>query len=146
MKDDHLLVLAEIPLCGDPYYAPALQAKRLAKFANRKLTYTRYVDMAWMVEQSFEFPHGLEAQWVNIFLELNGKIYPSLIMDFMHLVGDNLIHKMYIYSYNALWKYQDDHNTVVNLDLSDNEGNEDQGDQDPRQQFILLLLHSEAWP
>ncbi|KAF1870884.1 hypothetical protein Lal_00030194 [Lupinus albus] len=44
----------------DPFYAPALQAERLAKFFNHKPTYVRYADIAWMVEQRFNFPHELE--------------------------------------------------------------------------------------
>ncbi|KAF1862579.1 hypothetical protein Lal_00014119 [Lupinus albus] len=53
---------------SDPYYSPSLQAKRLGKFH--------------MVQWRYEFPDGLEAQRVTVFLELNGNIYPSLIMKF----------------------------------------------------------------
>ncbi|KAF1894595.1 hypothetical protein Lal_00031415 [Lupinus albus] len=65
----------------DPFYAHAVQDERLAKFVSCKLTYIQYANMAWMVEQGFEFPHDLEAQGVNT-LELNGKIYPSLVREF----------------------------------------------------------------
>ncbi|KAF1870813.1 hypothetical protein Lal_00030122 [Lupinus albus] len=44
----------------DLYYSLKLQATRLAKFQGRRLTYIRYVDVSWMVEQGFEFPHYLE--------------------------------------------------------------------------------------
>ncbi|KAF1862580.1 hypothetical protein Lal_00014120 [Lupinus albus] len=61
----------------DPYYSPTLQASRLVKFQGRKQTYIRYADISWMVEQCFEFPHQLEMQGANTFLEMNGT-YVSL--------------------------------------------------------------------
>ncbi|KAF1877160.1 hypothetical protein Lal_00015822 [Lupinus albus] len=48
-----------------------------------------------------------------------------------HLVGDNLIHKMSIYKYGAEWMYQEDHNTTIDLDLSDEDENANQGEQNP---------------
>ncbi|KAF1889011.1 hypothetical protein Lal_00042980 [Lupinus albus] len=213
-------------LRGDPFYAPTVQARSLAKVVNYKITYIRYNEMVWMLEQGFEFSHGLEAQGVNTFLQLNSKIYLSLVREFYanfqfkdgkylsvvkgklfsldesfflevggwtcdrsplgdcsdelwnsydtielyksclrgnhhyvqgyvrncfffikllayriffscvidhlgietlgvetmvvysigHLVGDNLVHMMGIYKYGAMWKYQEDHNTTVNID------------------------------
>ncbi|KAF1877056.1 hypothetical protein Lal_00033609, partial [Lupinus albus] len=41
-----------------------------------------YVDVSWLVEQSCHFPHHLEVQGTNTFVELNGKLYPSLIREF----------------------------------------------------------------
>ncbi|KAF1896051.1 hypothetical protein Lal_00033439 [Lupinus albus] len=64
--------------------------KRVKTIANRlcrapegiKLTYVRYADISWLVEQGFQFPHKLETQGANPFIELHGKIYPSLIREF----------------------------------------------------------------
>ncbi|KAF1878011.1 hypothetical protein Lal_00041760 [Lupinus albus] len=66
----------------DPNFSPSLQASRLAKFHGRKLGYVRYVDASWLVEQGFPFPHELEVQGTNTFVELHGKLYPSLIREF----------------------------------------------------------------
>ncbi|KAF1867945.1 hypothetical protein Lal_00042412, partial [Lupinus albus] len=66
----------------DPYYTPALQVERLAKFMCQKQTYIRYENMTWMLEQRFQFPLELEAQGVNTFLELHGIIYHSLVQEF----------------------------------------------------------------
>ncbi|KAF1885940.1 hypothetical protein Lal_00018481 [Lupinus albus] len=66
----------------DSYYSPSLQVSRLTKFQGRKLTYARYVDDSWLVEQGFHFLHELEVQGTNTFIELNDKLYPSLIREF----------------------------------------------------------------
>ncbi|KAF1889004.1 hypothetical protein Lal_00042973 [Lupinus albus] len=66
----------------DPYYTPALQAERLAKFIVCKLTYIRYANMARMVEQGFQFPLELEGQGAKIFFKLHGNIFPSLVREF----------------------------------------------------------------
>ncbi|KAF1885811.1 hypothetical protein Lal_00042680 [Lupinus albus] len=66
----------------DPYYSPSLQPSRLTKFQGRKLAYVRYVDVSWLVEQGFHFLHQLEVQGTNTFVELNGKLYHSLIREF----------------------------------------------------------------
>ncbi|KAF1881780.1 hypothetical protein Lal_00014530, partial [Lupinus albus] len=47
-----------------------------------RLTYIRYPDISWLVEQGFEFPHQLELQRVNTFLEFKGNNYSSLIREF----------------------------------------------------------------
>ncbi|KAF1881633.1 hypothetical protein Lal_00039849, partial [Lupinus albus] len=60
----------------DLYYSPTLQATRLAKFQDIKLTYIRYADISYLVEQGFEFPHQMELH------EVQGKIYPSLVREF----------------------------------------------------------------
>ncbi|KAF1874217.1 hypothetical protein Lal_00030250 [Lupinus albus] len=57
-----------------------------------------------------------------------------------HSPIDNLIHKMDIYKYGALWKYQEDHNTTVDLNLSDDEGNED---QEATEEHIIARLDSQ---
>ncbi|CAL0309472.1 unnamed protein product [Lupinus luteus] len=67
---------------GDPYYSLILQETRLAKFQGRKATYVRYVDLTWMAEQHFEFPHEFEAQGAVQFLELKGQVYPALVREF----------------------------------------------------------------
>ncbi|CAL0325977.1 unnamed protein product [Lupinus luteus] len=67
---------------GDPYYSLILQETRLAKFQGRKATYVRYVDLTWMAEQHFEFPHEFEAQGAVQFLELKGQVYPTLVREF----------------------------------------------------------------
>ncbi|CAL0309560.1 unnamed protein product [Lupinus luteus] len=67
---------------GDPYYSLILQETRLAKFQGRKPTYVRYVDLTWMAEQHFEFPHEFEAQGAVQFLELKGQVYPALVREF----------------------------------------------------------------
>ncbi|KAF1892798.1 hypothetical protein Lal_00035442 [Lupinus albus] len=63
---------------GDPYYSLILQETRLAKFQGRKPTYIRYVDLTWLAEQNFSFPHDMEAQGTVQFLELKGQVYPAL--------------------------------------------------------------------
>ncbi|KAF1878020.1 hypothetical protein Lal_00041769 [Lupinus albus] len=45
-----------------------------------------------------------------------------------HLVGDNMIHKMNIYKHDGQWMYQEDHNTTVDLDLSDEDINTTKGE------------------
>ncbi|KAF1888356.1 hypothetical protein Lal_00036227 [Lupinus albus] len=40
----------------------------------------RYVDVSWLVERGFQFPHELEVQGTNTFIELHG--YLSLIREF----------------------------------------------------------------
>ncbi|KAF1880942.1 hypothetical protein Lal_00023360, partial [Lupinus albus] len=67
----------------DPYYSPSLQASRLAKFQGRKQAYICYATMPWMVEKGFEFAHNLEVQGANTFIEMSGKIYPTLIQEFI---------------------------------------------------------------
>ncbi|KAF1878113.1 hypothetical protein Lal_00015099, partial [Lupinus albus] len=66
----------------DSFFAPELHASRLARFHGRKLAYVRYVDVPWLVEEGFQFPHELEVQGTNTFIELHGKFYPSLIREF----------------------------------------------------------------
>ncbi|KAF1866266.1 hypothetical protein Lal_00024270 [Lupinus albus] len=66
----------------DPYYSRSVQATRLAKFQGRRLTYIQYVDVSWLVEQGFMFLHQLELHGTNTFVELHGKIYPSLVREF----------------------------------------------------------------
>ncbi|KAF1896012.1 hypothetical protein Lal_00033452 [Lupinus albus] len=56
----------------DPFFSHILQATRLALFQGRKLAYVRYA----------YFPHELEVQGSNTFIELHGKLYPSLIREF----------------------------------------------------------------
>ncbi|CAL0322753.1 unnamed protein product [Lupinus luteus] len=48
-----------------------------------------------------------------------------------HLVGDNMIHKMGIYKYGNGWMYQEDYNTIVDLDLSDEEELASANEQNP---------------
>ncbi|KAF1881804.1 hypothetical protein Lal_00014555 [Lupinus albus] len=67
---------------GDPYYSLILQETRLAKFQGRKPTYIRYVDLTWLAEQNFSFPHDMEAQGTVQFLELMGQVYPALVREF----------------------------------------------------------------
>ncbi|KAF1864640.1 hypothetical protein Lal_00039274 [Lupinus albus] len=50
-----------------------------------------------------------------------------------HLVGDNIIHKLDIYKYGALWMYQEDHNTTVDLELTDEDRDANQTEQNPSQ-------------
>ncbi|KAF1864842.1 hypothetical protein Lal_00031805 [Lupinus albus] len=66
----------------DHFFAPELQASRLARFHGRKLAYVHYADVSWLVEEGFQFPHELEVQGTNTFIELHGKLYPSLICEF----------------------------------------------------------------
>ncbi|KAF1888341.1 hypothetical protein Lal_00045001 [Lupinus albus] len=68
--------------CVDPYYSVILQETRLAKFQGRKPTYIRYVDLTWLAEQNFSFPHDMEAQGTVQFLELKGQVYPALVREF----------------------------------------------------------------
>ncbi|KAF1898752.1 hypothetical protein Lal_00000654 [Lupinus albus] len=79
----------------DPYYSPTLLATKLDKSQGRKLTYIRYADISWLVEHGFEFPHQLELQGANAFLEMEGEIYPSLVREFyrvyMSLVSGKII-------------------------------------------------------
>ncbi|XP_019416179.1 PREDICTED: uncharacterized protein LOC109327472 [Lupinus angustifolius] len=97
----------------DPYYSRILQEARLAKFQGWKQTYIRYVHAAWLVEQGFQFLHGLETQVANKFVEL--KVLQDV--DAMttnsreHLVGDNLIHKMGIYKFGKEQSF-----SLTNLD------------------------------
>ncbi|KAF1885989.1 hypothetical protein Lal_00032299 [Lupinus albus] len=67
---------------GDPYYSLILQETHLAKFQGRKPTYIRYVDLTWLAEQNFSFPHDMEAQGTVQFLELKGQLYPALVREF----------------------------------------------------------------
>ncbi|KAF1898676.1 hypothetical protein Lal_00013879 [Lupinus albus] len=67
---------------GDPYYSLILQETRMAKFQGRKLTYIRYVDLTWLAEQNFSFPHDMEAQGTVQFMELKGQVYPALVREF----------------------------------------------------------------
>ncbi|CAL0311007.1 unnamed protein product [Lupinus luteus] len=67
---------------GDTHYSLILQETRLAKFKGRKATYVRYVDLTWMAEQHFNFPHDMEAQGAVKFLELKGQVYPALVREF----------------------------------------------------------------
>ncbi|KAF1884285.1 hypothetical protein Lal_00042937 [Lupinus albus] len=67
---------------GDPYYSLILQEIRLAKFQGRKPTYIRYVDLTWLAEENFSFPHDMEAQGTVQFLELKGQVYPTLVREF----------------------------------------------------------------
>ncbi|KAF1891904.1 hypothetical protein Lal_00016935, partial [Lupinus albus] len=46
-----------------------------------------------------------------------------------HLVGDNLIHKLDTYKYSAQWMYQEDHSTIVDLELTDKEDDANQVEQ-----------------
>ncbi|KAF1896083.1 hypothetical protein Lal_00042345, partial [Lupinus albus] len=66
----------------DPFFAPTLQASRLARFHGRKLAYIRYANVPWLVVQGLQFPHDLEVQGTNTFIELHCKFYPSLICEF----------------------------------------------------------------
>ncbi|KAF1896004.1 hypothetical protein Lal_00041732, partial [Lupinus albus] len=67
---------------GDPYYSLILQETRMAKFQGRKPTYIRYVDLTWLAEQNFSFPHDMEAQGTIQFMELKGQVYPALDREF----------------------------------------------------------------
>ncbi|KAF1888125.1 hypothetical protein Lal_00039165 [Lupinus albus] len=67
---------------GDPYYSFILQETRMAKFQGRKPTYIRYVDLTWLAEQNFSFPHDMEAQGTIQFMELKGQVYPALVREF----------------------------------------------------------------
>ncbi|KAF1898717.1 hypothetical protein Lal_00028232 [Lupinus albus] len=67
---------------SDPYYSLILQETRMAKFQGRKPTYIRYVDLTWLAEQNFSFPHDMEAQGTVQFLELKGQVYPTLVREF----------------------------------------------------------------
>ncbi|KAF1865670.1 hypothetical protein Lal_00028199 [Lupinus albus] len=67
---------------GDPYYSLILQETRMAKFQGRKPTYIRYVDLTWLSEQNFSFPHDMEAQGTIQFMELKGQVYPALLGEF----------------------------------------------------------------
>ncbi|KAF1862535.1 hypothetical protein Lal_00024437 [Lupinus albus] len=67
---------------GDPYYSLILQETRMAKFQGRKPTYIRYVDLTWLAEQNFSFPHDMEAQGTIQFMELKGQVYPPLVREF----------------------------------------------------------------
>ncbi|KAF1896065.1 hypothetical protein Lal_00042327 [Lupinus albus] len=67
---------------GDPYYSLILQETRLAKFQGRKPMYIRYVDLTWLAEQNFSFPHDMEAQGTVQFFELKGQVYPALVREF----------------------------------------------------------------
>ncbi|KAF1885967.1 hypothetical protein Lal_00049397 [Lupinus albus] len=67
---------------GDPYYSLILQETRLEKFEGRKPTYIRYVDLTWLAEQNFSFPHDMEAQGTVQYLELKGQVYPTLVREF----------------------------------------------------------------
>ncbi|KAF1888485.1 hypothetical protein Lal_00011258 [Lupinus albus] len=66
----------------DPYYSLILQETRLAKFQGHKPTYIRYVDLTWLAEQNFSFPHDMKAQGTVQFLELKGQVYPALVREF----------------------------------------------------------------
>ncbi|KAF1866222.1 hypothetical protein Lal_00024221 [Lupinus albus] len=67
---------------GDPYYSLILQETRMAKFQGHKPTYIRYVDLTWLAEQNFSFPHDMEAQGTIQFMELKGQVYPALVREF----------------------------------------------------------------
>ncbi|KAF1854623.1 hypothetical protein Lal_00015668 [Lupinus albus] len=67
---------------GDPYYSLILQETRMAKFHGQKPTYIRYVDLTWLAEQNFSFPHDMEAQGTIQFMELKGQVYPALVREF----------------------------------------------------------------
>ncbi|KAF1869350.1 hypothetical protein Lal_00018444 [Lupinus albus] len=55
----------------DPFFALELQASRLARFHGRKLAYVRYANVPWLVEEGFKFPHELEVQGTNTFIQLH---------------------------------------------------------------------------
>ncbi|KAF1885966.1 hypothetical protein Lal_00049396 [Lupinus albus] len=55
----------------DPFFSPEFQATRLSQFRGRKLAYVQYADISWLVEQGFQFPHELETQDANPFIELH---------------------------------------------------------------------------
>ncbi|KAE9612533.1 hypothetical protein Lal_00033270 [Lupinus albus] len=61
-----------------------------------------------------------------------------------HLVGDNLIHKMNIYKFGAEWMYQEDHNTTIDLDLSNEEEGVNQGEKNPEQQHVEASTMSQG--
>ncbi|KAF1860187.1 hypothetical protein Lal_00040469 [Lupinus albus] len=67
---------------GDPYYSLILPETRMAKFQGRKPTYIRYVDLTWLAEQNFSFPHDMEAQGTIQFMELKGQVYPAIVREF----------------------------------------------------------------
>ncbi|KAF1874233.1 hypothetical protein Lal_00030266 [Lupinus albus] len=67
---------------GDHYCSLILQETHMAKFQGRKPTYIRYVDLTWLAEQNFSFPHDMEAQGTVQFLELKGQVYPALVREF----------------------------------------------------------------
>ncbi|KAF1881761.1 hypothetical protein Lal_00044326, partial [Lupinus albus] len=67
---------------GDPYYSLICKKTRMAKFQGRKPTYIRYVDLTWLAEQNFSFPHDMEAQGTIQFMELKGQVYPALVREF----------------------------------------------------------------
>ncbi|KAF1855346.1 hypothetical protein Lal_00043307 [Lupinus albus] len=75
---------------GDPYYSLILQETRMAKFQGRKPTYIRYVDLTWLSEQNFSFPHDMEAQGTIQFMELKGQVYPALDGKYWSMISGNL--------------------------------------------------------
>ncbi|KAF1877070.1 hypothetical protein Lal_00033624 [Lupinus albus] len=50
-----------------------------------------------------------------------------------HPISDKLIYKMGIYKYGESWMYQEDHNTTVDYEFYDEEGNENKIEPDPDQ-------------
>ncbi|KAF1866143.1 hypothetical protein Lal_00031447 [Lupinus albus] len=55
---------------------------RLAKFAGRGITPTVYTNLSWMTDSGFMFPEFLRNQALQVFVEMHGKMYPSLIKEF----------------------------------------------------------------
>ncbi|KAF1879815.1 hypothetical protein Lal_00039687 [Lupinus albus] len=66
----------------DPCYAPELSLIRLARFEGRGITPTAYTNLSWMSESGFLYPKYFKNQGVQVFVELYGKMYPSLIREF----------------------------------------------------------------
>ncbi|KAF1888358.1 hypothetical protein Lal_00036230, partial [Lupinus albus] len=98
---------------GDPYYSLILQETRMAKFQGRKPTYIRYVDLTWLAEQNFSFPHDMEAQGTIQFMELKGQVYPALVREF---------YANFRYKDGKYWSMISDHLFELNDDIFMNVG------------------------
>ncbi|KAF1891600.1 hypothetical protein Lal_00008028 [Lupinus albus] len=109
----------------DPYYYPTLQATRLAKFQGRRLT---YIDISWLVEQGFEFPHQMELQVGGKLIMLDEKL-------FLDIGGLTSFKYPYGRFETALWnafeyikEYRKDINFEIECDESTDEDTKDEGD------------------
>ncbi|KAF1858802.1 hypothetical protein Lal_00013725 [Lupinus albus] len=67
---------------NDAHYAPEEQMARLARFAGKGITPTAYTTLSWMTDSGFVFPEFLKNQGLQVFVELHGKMYLSLIREF----------------------------------------------------------------
>lgn len=66
----------------DPHFTLAAQEERITQFDSRNLMALRYANSQWLRNEGFLFPALLDTQNITKFIDLNGKIYPTLVKEF----------------------------------------------------------------